>query len=254
MFHYRPALLNNSSRMLIASLLAIAIHIGLMNFGFDPKPVHVPSVSLPRSVSVFLGQSHVVKASVVQPEKAQPAAETAAAKPVLTKVQAAKEKTDNPLQLPALSEKKITQPAGQKIMPAEQRTEYSTKDLLPDQGAAPKAGESATPAESHAAQEDVGAALPGILQLAYPRYQLNTPPAYPGLARKRGQEGTVTLRVLVDDKGRVDDVEIESSSGFGLLDRAALTAVRKWSFEPGRRGVEMRPMWVKVPVTFKLTK
>ncbi|MGB6971134.1 MAG: energy transducer TonB, partial [Desulfobulbales bacterium] len=91
-------------------------------------------------------------------------------------------------------------------------------------------------------------------QMAYPRYQSTTPPAYPGRARKRGQEGTVFLQVLVNREGRVDNLEIETSSGFTLLDRAAVSSVKKWSFEPGRRGQERIPMWVRVPVTFKLKK
>jgi protein TonB len=50
----------------------------------------------------------------------------------------------------------------------------------------------------------------------------------------------------------VEDLQIENSSGFGQLDRAALSAVRKWNFEPGRQGEERIAMWVRVPVTFKL--
>jgi protein TonB len=49
-------------------------------------------------------------------------------------------------------------------------------------------------------------------------------------------------------------LEIDVSSKFSLLDRAALTAVRKWSFEPGKRDEQKVPMWVRVPVTFKLKK
>jgi len=37
-----------------------------------------------------------------------------------------------------------------------------------------------------------------------------------------------------------------------MLDRAAVNSVRKWFFEPGRRGNDKMDMWVKVPVTFKL--
>ncbi|MBE9520121.1 MAG: energy transducer TonB, partial [Proteobacteria bacterium] len=90
--------------------------------------------------------------------------------------------------------------------------------------------------------------------MAYPRYQLNTPPTYPGLARKRGQEGTVVLQVLVNREGRVDDLKIDTSSNSTLLDRAALAAVKKWLFEPGIRDEERVGMWVKVPVTFKLKR
>ena len=61
MFHYRLAPSNNRSRMLVAVLLAIALHMGLMNFEFSPKPVLVPSVSLPHSVSIFLQQKSFVQ-------------------------------------------------------------------------------------------------------------------------------------------------------------------------------------------------
>jgi protein TonB len=92
----------------------------------------------------------------------------------------------------------------------------------------------------------------GTLQTAYPRYQLNSPPPYPRLARKRGQEGTVILQVRVNESGRVDDLKLEQSSNYNMLDRAALTAVRTWIFEPGRKGEKSLAMWVRVPVTFQL--
>jgi periplasmic protein TonB len=42
------------------------------------------------------------------------------------------------------------------------------------------------------------------------------------------------------------------SSGHEALDRAALASVRKWVFEPARRGEQKITMWVKVPIRFKL--
>jgi protein TonB len=249
--------------MLIAFFLAIALHLGLMNFEFAPKPILIPTVALPRSVSVFLNQRNMIETPVPQAEKAQtveplvkeqPAAEIEPKKPVLQKVSTKKEKTETPLQQPVLFEKTGKQPPVEKSMSASQSSADIEKNLIKDAGAASKAQESATPAEPQAAEENEGVNQPGTLQIAYPRYQLNAPPSYPGLARKRAQEGTVVLQVLVNEKGRVDTLEIESSSGFGLLDRAAVSSVRKWSFEPGRRGEERIPMWVRVPVTFTLNK
>lgn len=249
--------------MLIAFFLAIALHIGLLNFAFERKQILVPTVSLPRSVSVFLGKINMAETPVLQTEKApnaepvpkeQQAAGIEPEKPVLQEVPRAKEKTDKPQQQPALLEKTVRQPAVDTKRPAAQSSEYSEKDLLPAPGETAKAQESASAAEPFAAQENEGATLPGTLQMAYPRYRFNKSPAYPGLARKRGQEGTVVLQVLVNTNGRVDDLEIEKSSGFASLDRAAAASVRKWSFEPGRRGEEKIPMRVRVPVTFKLKK
>ena len=263
MFHYSLAPSNSRSRMLIASFLAIALHLGLVNLECAPKPILVPTVSLPRSVSVFLKQGNMLETPVVQTVKTQtaehvfeeqPAAETEMEKPVPQKVSTIKEITDIPLQRPDLSVKSIDQSAVDKSMPASQRIENIENNFIPDAGEAAQIQESGTTAEAHAAQENDGVTLPGTLQMAYPRYQLNAPPTYPGLARKRGHEGTVILQVLVNEKGRVDDLEIENSSGFRLLDRAAVSSVRKWSFEPGRRGEERIPMWVRVPVTFTLNK
>jgi TonB family protein len=64
---------------------------------------------------------------------------------------------------------------------------------------------------------------------------LDTPkPSYPEIARRKGREGRVLLRVLVDDQGRTKTVEINSSSGNEALDRAAAEAVKRWHFQPAR--------------------
>ncbi|MEJ2025084.1 MAG: energy transducer TonB, partial [Deltaproteobacteria bacterium] len=87
---------------------------------------------------------------------------------------------------------------------------------------------------------------------AKPDYQQNPVPEYPSRARRRGHEGTVTLKVLVDRNGGVAELEIYESSGYRILDRAALNAVKTWRFIPGRKGNEPIDMWVVVPVRFEL--
>ena len=261
MFHYRLASSSNQSRMLIAVFLAIALHMGLMNFEFEPKPVFVPSVSLPRSVSIFLQQNSIVQTpdqpvnktqNIRSGEEEQLRAEKELEIPATPEIPAIIDKPVSSLQSPALLAERVKQPV--EIAPAYQKAEDIAENLKPEAGETVKVQEFATKAESQAVQEKEGAVLPGTFQMAYPRYQLNTPPTYPGLARKRGQEGTVILQVLVNREGRVDDLKIDTSSNSTLLDRAAVTAVRKWTFEPGRRGEERVPMWVRVPVTFKLKK
>jgi protein TonB len=83
-------------------------------------------------------------------------------------------------------------------------------------------------------------------------YLRNPPPGYPAAARRNGEEGTVTLRVLVSVEGAPRDVLLERSSGSGLLDAAALAAVKNWRFAPARRGGEAREAWVLVPIVFRL--
>ena len=50
---------------------------------------------------------------------------------------------------------------------------------------------------------------------------------YPRPARRRGQEGVVLLYVLIDREGRVLQSKIEESSGYPLLDNAALDMLER---------------------------
>lgn len=74
--------------------------------------------------------------------------------------------------------------------------------------------------------------LSGELSVACPE---RTPPRYPPLARRMGEEGTVVLRVELDELGKVYAVRVKDSSGFARLDDAALEAVRTWRCHPAQR-------------------
>ncbi len=91
-----------------------------------------------------------------------------------------------------------------------------------------------------------------IIKTAIPLYKLNPRPEYPRLARKRGYQGTVVLDVLVDKNGRVSDLKLATSSKYPILDKKAMASVKKWIFEPGKKGNNKVDMWVKVPIRFEL--
>ncbi len=60
-------------------------------------------------------------------------------------------------------------------------------------------------------------------------------PPYPQIALDQGQQGSVTLRMTVDDEGAIQTIEIAQSSGFPLLDRGALDFVRRhWTVPSGK--------------------
>lgn len=66
----------------------------------------------------------------------------------------------------------------------------------------------------------------------------NSAPSYPRLARMRGEQGTVMVKVSLVARGMpAEKIELQSSSGSELLDRVALEAVRSWRF-PAFRGRE----------------
>lgn len=83
---------------------------------------------------------------------------------------------------------------------------------------------------------------------------LNNPrPAYPMAARRRKMQGLVLLSVLVGTDGRPHGVVVKHSSGFEILDEAALQAVRGWRFAPGSRGGRPVEASVDVPIRFSLS-
>jgi len=85
-----------------------------------------------------------------------------------------------------------------------------------------------------------------------PRYTQTPCPVYPRTARNRGQEGVVLLSVEVLDNGRTGQILVKKSSGYALLDRAALDAVRFWRFEPAKRSQIPLTMLVDIPIRFSL--
>jgi periplasmic protein TonB len=87
---------------------------------------------------------------------------------------------------------------------------------------------------------------------AKPGYYRNPPPPYPALAREQKQEGLVLLEAHVTKEGRCSDIQLKTTSGFPLLDEAALKAVQSWRFRPARTAGIATDSTVMIPIRFKL--
>jgi len=103
-----------------------------------------------------------------------------------------------------------------------------------------------------AATRQPAAAPEGLTQYARPQGGYQVRPSYPAAPRRLGIQGTTMLRVQVLADGRIGDVLVEESAGHPELDAAATDAVRRWRFDPARRGMEAVAMWVRLPVEFRL--
>lgn len=102
-------------------------------------------------------------------------------------------------------------------------------------------------------QVEVGGAGGGTLtSLARPLGGYQHVPAYPESARRQGVEGVATLRFQVHTDGTVAEMSVVRSAGHLDLDEAAMDAVKKWRFEPARRGKDAVAVWVTLPVRFEL--
>jgi TonB family protein len=100
--------------------------------------------------------------------------------------------------------------------------------------------------------EGFGGGVGGPIRLARPRGGYQARPRYPESARRQGIEGVSLLRFEVQANGAVGEILVERSAGYQDLDRAAIEAVKKWRFEPARRGNQSIAVWVTLPVRFAL--
>ncbi len=75
-------------------------------------------------------------------------------------------------------------------------------------------------------------------------------PRYPTQALRRGESGTVNVRVEIGPDGVPAQVSVDGSSGSRYLDRAAVDAVRRWHFRPAMSNGQPVSGSVIVPIRF----
>ena len=116
----------------------------------------------------------------------------------------------------------------------------------------PAAMDESTPAPAPAATNpapNVAALAPG--EQPVPIAGQNPPPDYPPAALRRGESGTVMVRVEVDAAGMPIDVSLDRRSGSRDLDRAAMDAVKRWRFQPAQRDGQAVASSLVIPIDFK---
>lgn len=194
-----------------------------------------------------------------------------------TPLQVTMEKRQSARALPAVSpesslEKRRKAPEKKAVMPVQERSQRQGPPQLlaaPSQSSIaepdfsvlepqPRVASEPAPASAPAkeavraapkADAPIGKITPPVFNAAYLR---NPEPVYPVSARRRGEQGTVMLKVLVTREGTAASVSVDKTSGFAVLDQAALEAVRKWRFAPARHGAEPVESAVLVPIVFRL--
>jgi protein TonB len=123
---------------------------------------------------------------------------------------------------------------------------------------APVASEQPATSSNTGSASNAAAAGPAgeavVPPLAHARHLNNPAPPYPPGARRRGEEGTVRLSVLVRADGTVGDLSVERSSGYPELDRSARVTVARWRFTPASRGGKPIDFRHVQPITFTLRR
>ncbi|MBL8837278.1 MAG: energy transducer TonB [Alphaproteobacteria bacterium] len=117
---------------------------------------------------------------------------------------------------------------------------------------APGPGEGGGTAGRQTAALPAGSDAGGIPLILDPNFRARTPPPYPRRAVELGQQGEVVVEALVDAAGVPLSAHVHRSSGFPLLDEAALAAVRAWRFVPAHHAGQAVASRVRLPVRFRL--
>lgn len=226
-------------RMVAASAIAVIIHISAL-WLFESIEIKRHAVTQPAPKIVTVTMSYRMPAP--SPQKTNVIKKTPlpkktykSVKPKIPPKDLVKPETPEPvpeIEKPATEQKEVT-------VEEKKDQKEDMKDNFPEKGPA-----SATHGNSISN-------MTAIVE-ASPLYNANPPPKYPRVAIKRGYQGTAELMVLVNMNGMVDDAWLFESSGYSILDNAALQSVRSWSFTPGKRGNHPIEMWVRVPVRFQL--
>jgi periplasmic protein TonB len=84
------------------------------------------------------------------------------------------------------------------------------------------------------------------------QYLNNTPPTYPAISKRLGEQGKVIVRVLIGADGLPREAQLVRSSGHDRLDKVAIDTVLKWRYVPGRQGGVAQTMWYQIPIIFEL--
>ncbi len=141
--------------------------------------------------------------------------------------------------------RKITRPHRPERAPTTQNTQTATE------AKAATAKTAITKTENQSVSATATTAQPVLIKK--PQFLLPpTQPLYPPVARRRGQQGTVLLEILLSETGKQMQLSIVRSSGFQSLDDAAKVAVAGWKLAPYRMNGVAVSSRVQVPIEFMI--
>lgn len=237
---------------------SVAAHLGLLvaalaatNFAEEGGPAGAApaiEVTLVRAPAAPAAARPVARETVSVPAKSVETAPVERPKPVDQSV---------PAEKPHVAAKPVEHAPIAEPVPESAPASAVSTPVTSAAGQAASTVAASSAAASAGAAGSAGAGIPSgesdETVITNPRFRATpTPARYPKRARELGQEGEALVHARLDPEGDPEEVLIWKSSGFALLDNAALAAVRHWQFEPARRNGNPTVAWVEIPVRFQL--
>lgn len=75
------------------------------------------------------------------------------------------------------------------------------------------------------------------------------PPVFPDEMRRDGISGVVTVSILIDEKGNVQEPKVVKTT-HEAFSQPAIDALTKWKFKPAKQAGEAVAMRVNIPIQF----
>ncbi|MCI1005071.1 energy transducer TonB [Herbaspirillum sp. C7C8] len=220
------------------ALLVIAAHLGVLWLALQMRPLSPPAITPPVPSTVMLALFEPA------PQPVRPSALPAPAPPVRT-VHVRPAPTPRahqaamPVSVPVSAAPTLAPPVAAVTAPAASASSSS---------APAAASAAAAPVAAVSRPSSPPVITSGVQYLTAPQ------PVYPAAARRRGDEGEVLLRVLINAQGSVEQIALEKSSGIASLDQAARVAVAQARFQPYVEQGRAQSAYVVVPIKFQLTQ
>jgi len=76
--------------------------------------------------------------------------------------------------------------------------------------------------------------------------------SYPAIARRKGWQGVVRLELHIEPDGRISDLQIDQTSGYAVLDKAALQSLQLANIPEAAQWLNGETVDIVVPVEYRL--
>lgn len=211
-----------------------------------------------RNIDTFI-VGHPVQQSAKQKRTFHPGTETDTNKPI---PEASRPQTAHEVRVPpspqANHPSTASLPSKTTPLPAAAKHAQSVSSIAPSNSSktdqpAVRTGEnsSASKLSNAAYQSSETGQVMAFGQVGSPRFIHREIPKYPFMARKRGKEGKVVLKLTLDSQGQLLAVETVEANGFGFAE-AANAAIRLSTYAPAVRNGKAVSSQVLIPIKFVL--
>lgn len=246
----------SSKRWFDILLLIALIHLGVIGFlwrqGWIASP-HWVDAQIVRAVDPAQGAEASTTTDSAITAKPAPRVLTAS-ETVQNDHQSAVPRADDGVQSVSSS----TSSAAQPIPVAEKpTTSHSNAHTVAPSGSSVGSGVSGVAVNTPAAAQASPSVANGGGDLTLPShiggYLHNPKPPYPTFSQEAGEQGVVTLLVMVEADGHPSAVDVVKSSGYSRLDRSAHeTVLHQYRFIPATRGGTAIPYRYRFSIPFVL--